>query len=44
MRNIVAPALVAGAFLAAGPAAFAQNAQQPTGVRGTITSETKAMK
>jgi hypothetical protein len=38
MRNIVAPALVAGAFLAAGPAAYAQNAQQPTGVRGTITS------
>jgi hypothetical protein len=38
MRNIVAPALVASAFLAAGPAAYAQNAQQPTGVRGTITS------
>ncbi|MFP3563556.1 hypothetical protein [Paraburkholderia sp. SIMBA_030] len=37
LRAIVAPALVAGALLAAGPAAQAQNTA-PTGVRGTITS------
>jgi hypothetical protein len=37
MRSLVTPALVAGALLAAGTAAYAQNAQ-PTGVRGTITS------
>lgn len=37
LRAIVAPALVAGALLAAGPAAQAQNTA-PTGVRGTVTS------
>src|SRR5262249_9605011 len=37
VRGIVAPAIAAGALLAAGTAAYAQNAQ-PTGVRGTITS------
>ncbi|CAB3765004.1 hypothetical protein [Paraburkholderia humisilvae] len=39
MRSIVAPAIAASALLAAGTAAYAQNAQ-PTGVRGTITSFT----
>ncbi|WP_341315892.1 hypothetical protein WN982_31180 [Paraburkholderia sp. IMGN_8] len=37
LRAIVAPALVAGTLLAAGPAAQAQNTA-PTGVRGTVTS------
>jgi RNase P/RNase MRP subunit p29 len=39
LRAFAAPALVAAALLAAGPAAQAQNAT-PTGVRGTVTSLT----
>ncbi|PRY06613.1 hypothetical protein B0G80_5858 [Paraburkholderia sp. BL6669N2] len=37
LRAFAAPALVAAALLAAGPAAHAQSAA-PTGVRGTVTS------
>jgi len=39
MRSIAAPAMLAGALLATGHAAFAQTAA-PTGVRGTITALT----
>src|SRR5258708_37547174 len=39
MRSIAAPAMVAGALLASGHAAFAQTAA-PTGVRGTISALT----
>lgn len=37
LRTLVAPALLASAFLATGQAALAQSAK-PTGVRGTITA------